>query len=63
VIAEITDWLLVTPVLAAIVWVGGLVMLGLLATLVLRSRDGAAVTRFVGSLRVISWDMVFRPGL
>jgi hypothetical protein len=62
VIAEITDSLLVTPVLAAIVWVGGLVMLGLLATIVLRSGDGAAVTRLVGSLRV-SWDLVFRPGL
>jgi putative copper export protein len=53
VIAELTDWLLLLHILAAIVWLGGLVMLSLLATLVLRSRDGEAVTRFVGSLRVI----------
>jgi hypothetical protein len=53
VIAELTDWVLFLHILAAIVWLGGLVMLGLLATLVLRSRDGGVVTRFVGSLRVI----------
>jgi uncharacterized membrane protein len=53
VIAELADWLLFLHILAAIVWLGGLVMLGLLATLVLRSRDGEAVTRFVGSLRVV----------
>jgi hypothetical protein len=50
VIAELTDWLLYLHILGAIVWLGGLVMLSLLATLVLRSRDGEAVTRFVGSL-------------
>jgi putative copper export protein len=47
VIAELTDWLLLLHILAAIVWLGGLVMLSLLATLVLRSRDGEVVTRFV----------------
>jgi uncharacterized membrane protein len=53
VIDKLTDWLLFLHILAAIVWLGGLIMLRLLATLVLRSRDGDAVTRFVGSLRVI----------
>jgi uncharacterized membrane protein len=53
VIADLTDWLLFLHILGAIVWLGGLVVLGLLATLVLRSRDGEAVTRFVGSLRVV----------
>jgi uncharacterized membrane protein len=62
VIAELTDWLLFLHLLAAIVWLGGLVMLGLLATLVLRSRDGDAVTRFVGSLRVIG-PVVLAPAM
>ncbi len=53
-IAELTDWLLFLHILAAIVWLGGLVTLSLLATLVLRSRDGESVRRFVGSLRVLA---------
>jgi uncharacterized membrane protein len=62
VIAELTDWLLFLHILAAIVWLGGLVTLGLLATLVLRSRDGEAATRFVGSLRVIG-PVVLAPAM
>ncbi len=47
------DWLLFLHVLAAMVWVGGGVMLAVIAARVLRDPDPAAVGRFTGSLRVI----------
>jgi putative copper export protein len=62
VIAELTDWLLFLHILAAIVWLGGLIMLGLLATLVLRSRDAEAVGRFVRNLCVVG-PAVFAPAM
>ena len=40
-------------VLAAMVWLGGLVALTALASHVLRSSDREAVARFIGSLRVV----------
>lgn len=49
-IAELTDWLLFLHILATMVWLGGLVTLGLLATLVLCRRDAEAVGRFVRTL-------------
>ncbi len=61
-IAELTDWLLFLHILAATVWLGGLVTLGLLATLVLRSRDAEAVGRFVRNLRVVG-PAVFAPAM
>ena len=50
---ELYDWLLFLHIVAAMVWVGGVVALNVLATHVLRSGDRDAVTRFTGSLRVV----------
>jgi uncharacterized membrane protein len=47
------EWLLFGHVLAAMVWVGGGVMLAALAIVAIRSDDPAAVARLVRSLRVI----------
>ena len=54
------DWLLFLHVLAAMVWVGGGVMLAALAARVLRDPDPAAVGRFTGSLRVLG-PLVLAP--
>ena len=47
------DWLLFLHIVAAMVWVGGLVALVAFGTHALRSGDRDAVARFVGSLRVV----------
>jgi uncharacterized membrane protein len=52
-LAALYEWLLFLHVLAAMVWVGGLVALVVFGNYVLRSGDPAAVARFVGSLRVV----------
>jgi uncharacterized membrane protein len=54
------DWLLFLHVLAAMVWVGGGVMLAVVATRVLRDADPSAVVRFTGSLRVLG-PLVLAP--
>ncbi len=51
-IAALYDWLLLGHILAAMVWLGGTVVLSAFATQVLR-RDESEVVRFIGSLRVI----------
>jgi uncharacterized membrane protein len=48
------NWLLLLHILAAMVWVGGGVLLAVLATRVLREREPGAVARFVGGMRVIA---------
>jgi uncharacterized membrane protein len=50
---SVYDWLLFAHVLAAMVWVGGLVMLVAVGTRTRRSGDQDAVARFVRSLRVL----------
>src|SRR2546428_7099906 len=47
------EWLLLFHILGAMVWLGGLVTLTVLSTLVVRSRDETVVARFVSSLRVL----------
>jgi protoporphyrinogen IX oxidase len=47
------EWLLFLHILAAMIWLGGLVTLAALSTLVVRSRDETVVARFVSSLRVL----------
>jgi len=47
------DWLLFLHVLAAMVWVGGGVMLAAIAARVLRDPDPAAVGRFTARLRAL----------
>jgi uncharacterized membrane protein len=56
------DWLLFGHVLAAMVWVGGALLLSLLAWQALRSTDEQAVDRFVVNLRVIG-PRVFAPSV
>jgi uncharacterized membrane protein len=47
------DWLMFLHVLAAMVWVGGLVILTALSGLILRSGEHDAIARFSASLRRI----------
>ena len=47
------QWLLFLHVLAAMAWVGGAILLGALATAVLRTRQADAVERFVQVLPVV----------
>jgi uncharacterized membrane protein len=59
--ATLYDWLKLFHILAAMIWVGGLVAVGALAIQALRSEDDA-VARFVASLRVIG-PLVFMPAM
>src|SRR6266545_7522218 len=52
-LATLHQWLVFVHVLAAMVWVGGLVALSALGTYVLRTGERDAVARFVGSFRVV----------
>jgi uncharacterized membrane protein len=54
------NWLLFLHVLAAMVWIGGGVMLAAIAARVLRDPDPAAVGRFTASLRVLG-PLVLAP--
>jgi uncharacterized membrane protein len=51
--AGLYDWLLFLHIVAAMVWFGGLIVLGALATLIARAGDREAIARFVGTLRTI----------
>jgi len=51
--ATLYDWLLFLHIAAAMVWVGGAVLLGALVTVVRRDREPEAVARFVASLRFV----------
>lgn len=53
VLASLYEWLLLLHILAAMVWLGGLIVLNVLATLALRGGEPDAVGRFVASLRVV----------
>ena len=46
-------WLLFLHIVGAMIWVGGIVALCVLATVVLRGDAHDAVARFVGNLRLI----------
>jgi len=56
------DWLLFAHIVAAMVWVGGAVLLSVLALQALRSTDPSVLDRFVGNLRVIG-PRVFAPSV
>jgi uncharacterized membrane protein len=47
------DWLLFLHVVAAMVWVGGAVLLGVLAIRVVRDGEPGAVGKFITNMRVI----------
>jgi uncharacterized membrane protein len=53
IVATLYDWLLLGHIVAAMVWLGGGVVLAALAITTLRGGDTQAVARFVGGLRVI----------
>jgi uncharacterized membrane protein len=52
-IATLYDWILFLHVVAAMVWVGGLLVISAFATYVLRHPENGAVERFIGTLRVV----------
>jgi uncharacterized membrane protein len=52
-IASLYQWLVLAHVLAAMVWLGALVILGAFAVRILRSGEAEDAGRFVGALRVI----------
>jgi uncharacterized membrane protein len=54
------DWLVFIHVLAAMIWVGGITMLGAFAIRILREDDPTAVGRFLGTLRRIG-PLVLAP--
>lgn len=60
--ATVYDWLKFVHILAAMVWVGGLVVLGVLAEQVLRSGEREPIARLVKSLGVIG-PLVFAPSM
>jgi uncharacterized membrane protein len=60
--ASLYDWLLFLHVLAAMVWVGGLVAVGAFATRVGRSRDRESIAGFLDGLRIIG-PLVFAPAM
>jgi uncharacterized membrane protein len=52
-VAALSDWLLFGHIVAAMVWLGGGVMLAAIAVAILRSGDRDAMGRFVRGLGVI----------
>jgi uncharacterized membrane protein len=60
--ATLYDWLSFLHIVAAMVWVGGIVALNVLATQVLRSGEPEAVARFTGSLRFLG-PLVLAPAV
>jgi uncharacterized membrane protein len=52
-IGSLYNWLMLLHIVAAMVWLGGSVLLGALATIVLRQREPEAVKRFVSVLGAI----------
>jgi uncharacterized membrane protein len=53
VLATLYEWLLFLHIVAAMVWVGGLVALNVLVAVVLRGGGADEVARFVAALRVV----------
>jgi uncharacterized membrane protein len=47
------DWPLLAHIVAAMVWVGGAILLGALVIGVLQSRDADALARFVANLKMV----------
>jgi uncharacterized membrane protein len=67
-LAALSDWLLFSHLLAAMVWLGGGLLLAATALATLRGGDPAAVARFVRSLSVLGPALlapaaVLTPGL
>ena len=52
-LASLYEWLMLVHVLAAMVWLGGGVVMCVLAVSVVRAAEPAAVARFVADLRLV----------
>jgi uncharacterized membrane protein len=61
-VATLYEWLMLVHVLAAMVWLGGLVSLTVLAWGILRSGDGGAAVRFASLLGTVG-PRVFAPAV
>jgi uncharacterized membrane protein len=61
-VATLYDWLVLLHILAAMIWLGGAVAVGALATHALRSGESQAVARFVAGLRVTG-PLLFLPAM
>jgi uncharacterized membrane protein len=62
VVATLYDWLMFLHLLGAMLWVGGVVTVSLLAGQVLRSGEPATIARFIGAVRWIG-PLVFVPAI
>jgi uncharacterized membrane protein len=51
--AGLYEWLLFVHIIAAMIWVGGLVLLNVLAALALRSGERESVARLIATLRIV----------
>ena len=58
--AALYDWLLFLHILAAMLWLGGITVIGAFAFRILRTREPGATAGFLGSLRVIG-PLVLAP--
>ena len=58
--AALYDWLLLLHILAAMLWLGGIVVIGAFAVRILRTREPGATAGFLGNLRVIG-PLVLAP--
>ena len=58
--AALYDWLLLLHILAAMLWLGGIVVIGAFAFRILRTREPGATAAFLGNLRVIG-PLVLAP--
>jgi len=58
--AALYDWLLFLHILAAMLWLGGIVVIGAFAFRILRTREPGATAGFLGNLRVIG-PLVLAP--
>jgi uncharacterized membrane protein len=59
---DLYDWLLWLHILGAALWLGGVVVVSVFGTLVLRSRDLLLVERFTGSLRIVG-SIILAPSM
>ncbi len=61
-VANLYDWLMLVHIIAAMIWLGGLVALIVLATQAVRSGESDVVARFVANLRVTGL-LLFLPAM
>jgi uncharacterized membrane protein len=60
ILAAFYDWLLLLHILAAMLWLGGITVVGAFALRILRTREPGATADFLGNLRIIG-PLVLAP--